>query len=55
MIKDKEIWEECARECPGMNKGRLWIVEEIEKNKAAYVENTPLHKEDVEKLIAQGL
>jgi len=52
MIKDKEIWDECARECPGMNKGRIWTLEEIEANRKAYDENTPLHKEDVEKLIA---
>ena len=35
-----------------MNKGRLWTLEEIEANRKAYDENTPLHKEDVEKLIA---
>ena len=31
MIGDKETWDDCAKECPGMNKGRLWPLEEIEK------------------------
>ena len=51
MIKDKETWNECAKECPGMNKGKLWPPEEIEKNRKAYVENEPLHKEEVEAII----
>ena len=51
MIADEKTWNECAADCPGMNKGKLWPVEEIEKNKKAYVENLPLHKEDVEELI----
>ena len=53
MIADEKTWNECAAECPGMNKGRLWPVEEIEANKKAYVENEPLHREEVEKLIAE--
>ena len=48
MIKDGEIWQECAEDCPGMNKGRVWTVEEIEKNKSEYVHNIPLKKEDIE-------
>ncbi len=53
MIADEKTWNECAAECPGMNKGRVWPLEEIEANKKAYVENTPLHKEEVEKLIEE--
>ena len=53
MIKDKQSWDECAKDCPGINQGKLWSVEEIEENKKKYVENTPLHKEDVEKLILE--
>lgn len=52
MIADKATWDECAAECPGMNKGRIWPYEEIEKNKKAYLENVPLHREEVEALIA---
>ncbi|MGN0751211.1 MAG: YkgJ family cysteine cluster protein, partial [Treponema sp.] len=48
MIKDGEIWQECAEDCPGMNKGRVWTMEEIEKNKSEYVHNIPLKKEDIE-------
>ena len=51
MINDKETWMECAKECPGMNKGRKWDIEEIEKNKIAYIHNIPLKKEEVEELI----
>lgn len=50
MIADKQTWDECAQDCPGMNKGRVWPVEEIEKNKQAYVANVPLKKEEVELL-----
>ena len=52
MIADEKTWNECAAECPGMNKGRVWPYEEIEANKKAYIENEPLHKEEVEALIA---
>ena len=51
MINDKETWLECAKECPGINKGKKWNIEEIEKNKSAYVHNIPLKKEEVEELI----
>ncbi len=34
-----------------MNKGRLWSFEEIESNRLAYEKNTPLHREEVFKLI----
>ena len=51
MVETKESWEECAKECPGMNKGRLWSFEEIESNRLAYEKNTPLHREEVFKLI----
>ena len=51
MIEDEKTWNECAADCPGMNKGKLWPVEEIEKCKKAYVENVPLHREEVMELI----
>ncbi len=51
MIQDEKTWNECAPDCPGMNKGKLWTYEEIEKNKRAYVGNIPLKKEEVLKLI----
>ena len=53
MLADEKTWNECAEECPGMNKGRVWTLEEIEKNKLAYIDNVPLHREEVEKLIAE--
>ena len=51
MLKDKEVWNECARECPGMNKGRLWTVEEIEKNKNEYIKNEPIHKDELGEIL----
>ena len=51
MIADEKTWNECAQDCPGMNKGRLWSVEEIEENKRAYDENKPLHREEVEAMM----
>ena len=53
MIQDKETWEDCAKDCPGMNKGKVWPVEEIEKNRKAYVENIPLKMEEVLALIEE--
>ena len=47
MIKTKAMWEECAKECPGMNKGRLWTFEEIEENRIAYDQNKPIKKEEL--------
>ncbi|MCR5765942.1 MAG: YkgJ family cysteine cluster protein [Treponema sp.] len=51
MLEDKQTWDDCAKDCPGMNGGRLWSFEEIEKNKKAYDDNIPLKKEEVEELI----
>lgn len=53
MIKDKETWNDCAKDCPGMNKGKLWTFDEIEKNKREYIANKPLKKEEVLKLIEE--
>ena len=53
MIQDEKTWNECAADCPGMNKGKVWPVEEIEKNKKAYVENIPLRREEVIALIEE--
>lgn len=53
MIESKESWEECAKECPGMNKGRLWSFEEIEANRLAYEANKPLEREEVLKMIEE--
>lgn len=53
MITDRQTWDECAKECPGMNKGRLWTFEEIEENRKQYDANKPLYKEEVEKIMAE--
>lgn len=48
---EKDTWEECSRDCPGINKGRLWSYEEIELNRHNYAVNKPLYKEEAEELI----
>ena len=50
MIEDKSLWDECASECKGMNRGRLWSREEIEELSKRYSENLPLTIEEFEKL-----
>ncbi len=51
MIEDKKTWDDCAKDCPGINKGHLWNNEEIELNCHKYTENIPLKKEEVYELI----
>lgn len=53
MLEDKEIWDDIAKECPGMNKGKKWPFEVIEENRKKYVENHPLTREQVLKLIEE--
>lgn len=53
MVQDKKMWDECAKDCPGMNKGKLWTYEEIEENRKAYVANKPLTRKQTEELIAE--
>jgi len=55
MIADKETWEDCGKDCPGINnkKGKLWSLEEIEENKKAYDENIPLTRAEVEKIMEE--
>ena len=55
MLRDRETWEDCAKDCPGMRNanGKLWSYEEIEKNKAAYDANKPLRRKEVEALMQE--
>lgn len=46
MIKSKEMWEECAADCPGMNKGPLHSADEILSQAQEYVQNEPLTIEE---------
>lgn len=47
MLENQQIWNDCAKDCPGMNNGKHWTFEEIEQNEKLYHENKPLHKEDL--------
>ena len=51
MIADKNTWNECAQDCPGMNRGRLWSKEQIVKAAKQSDENIPITKEEVMLLI----
>ena len=51
MLEDKATWDECAKDCPGMNSGELWSRDFIEACKKAYDENPPLTKEEFEVLL----
>lgn len=51
MINDKETWTECAKDCPGINNGKIHSCEEILKNSNDYTNNIPITKEECEVLI----
>lgn len=51
MINDKASWDECARDCPGMNSGKLWSAETVSEESRRYSENEPVYKEEVLELI----
>lgn len=55
MLKDKATWDECAEECPGMKneQGTHYSFEEIEAQKNAYDQNTPLRRAEVEALMSE--
>ena len=53
LVESAESWKENAAECPGMNKGRLWTLEEIEANRIAYEENIPIEQTEFSAIIAQ--
>lgn len=53
MIKDKKVWDECSKDCPGINRGKIWNKNQIEEQKKLYDENRPLKKEEVIKMYAQ--
>lgn len=54
IVESKSSWDDCAKDCPGMNNGRLLSFEEIEENRKAYEENKPITKEEVLTLIKTG-
>lgn len=46
MVENKAMWDDCAKDCPGMNKGRLWTRGEIDSERAKYIENHPIEKNE---------
>ena len=53
MLRDRETWESCAADCPGMNSGKLWSRDEIEENRRKYDANRPLRRDEVMRLIGE--
>lgn len=54
MVKDTETWNDCAKDCPGMNKGRKWTFEEIDEQRKKYDANIPLDRREFEKMFCDG-
>ena len=46
MVNDKSCWAACARTCPGMNRGPLHSMEEIQKASDKYKNNIPICFDD---------
>ena len=42
VLESRETWDEEARSCPGMNKGKLYTKKEIEAKLSSRVENNPV-------------
>lgn len=47
MIEDEKTWNECAKDCPGINNGNLHSAAEILGRSFAYTANVPITKEEV--------
>lgn|SRR5574344_486701 len=47
ILEDRKSWDDSAKDCPGINCGKLWTWEEIEKQKDAYDENVPIRRTDI--------
>ncbi len=47
MIRDQDTWNECGKDCPGINKGRLWSKNEIETQSNLYDKIEPIHKNEL--------
>lgn len=52
IVADRETWDDCAKDCPGMNKGKVWDAEFISACAEEYKNNEPLTKEEVLELIS---
>ncbi len=50
MLESRKTWDECKKDCPGINEGTLWSRAEIEKEKAAYDSIEPLHRKDIKNI-----
>ena len=50
MLKDRETWDDCAKDCPGMNRGKWWSPGKSAELSHRFSENIPLQKEDFSKM-----
>ncbi|MBP5283817.1 MAG: YkgJ family cysteine cluster protein [Treponema sp.] len=53
MLADRQQWDECAKDCPGMNNGQLRTFGEIEEQCKLYDSIVPLKKRDFD--LEQGI
>ena len=42
ILDEREMWENCGRDCPGINSGRIWNKTEIEQQRKMYELNEPI-------------
>ncbi len=47
MLASKKDWDDCEKDCPGINKGKLWTFEEIEEQRKLYDSIVPVRKKDL--------
>lgn len=46
MLASRKDWDDCEKDCPGINKGRTWSFEEIEEQRKMYDKIVPLKRKD---------
>lgn len=47
ILANKKSWDECSKDCPGINKGKLWQKEEIESQKKLYDDIIPVKQNEL--------
>lgn len=53
IVESRESWDDCAKDCPGMNKGALHSFEEIDSAQKRYLENLPIEREEFLKIVSE--
>lgn len=53
IVESKESWQDCAKDCPGMNKGERHSFEEIDSAQKRYLGNLPIEREEFLKVVSE--